>query len=398
MTKTVRAAALAALAMSLPALATAGELEAGWSNGIRFKSEDGSVALKVGGRVQTDVVFQSADDQLEADLGDPFLDGNEFRRIRFYFAGVMNDAMEFKAQLDFAGGRAKVKDVWVGLRNLPGVGQVLIGHMYEPQGLDALTSDKYNTFVEKSLPTFLVAERRAGVRATNEFGKVWASAMVSRNSDDFGHAQSDESYNVIGRLAVAPVNEDGGRRLLHLGVSASRRNKPGEVEYSADAENHLAPDFVSTGALPADAANVIGVEGAFGYEQFGLQAEWIQSRIESAGASDATVAGFSVQASVFLTGEHRPYDTDEAAFGRVKPRENYDGKGAKGAWELAARFSSLDLDDSGASLAGGKLDDITVGLNWYLSPTFRWTANWVHADLDGSGQGNAVLFRFASDF
>ena len=48
-----------------------------------------------------------------------------------------------------------------------------------------------------------------------------------------------------------------------------------------------------------------------------------------------------------------------------------------GAWELAFRVSLLDLDDRG--IAGGRLTDLTFGVNWYMNPYVRMTANYVRA-------------------
>jgi phosphate-selective porin OprO/OprP len=50
---------------------------------------------------------------------------------------------------------------------------------------------------------------------------------------------------------------------------------------------------------------------------------------------------------------------------------------------VALRYSYLDLDNAG--IEGGKLQDITVGLNWYLNPNARFMANYILAHRDGVG-------------
>ncbi|MEJ0023880.1 MAG: porin [Alphaproteobacteria bacterium] len=62
-------------------------------------------------------------------------------------------------------------------------------------------------------------------------------------------------------------------------------------------------------------------------------------------------------------------------FRGIRPAKVFDpSKGQWGAWEVAARYSNLDLNDhegvSGSAvpaggIRGGEQDITTVGLNWY---------------------------------
>jgi phosphate-selective porin OprO/OprP len=114
---------------------------------------------------------------------------------------------------------------------------------------------------------------------------------------------------------------------------------------------------------------------------FSVQTEWTYNRVDGGqGQSSLNFWGGYAFASWFLTGEHRNYDHGKGRFNRVRPAANFNpAKGDWGAWELAARYSYLDLDDQNVS--GGKLWDVTVGLNWYLFPNLRWMLNYVHGDV-----------------
>ena len=46
--------------------------------------------------------------------------------------------------------------------------------------------------------------------------------------------------------------------------------------------------------------------------------------------------------------------------------------------ELAARWSYLDLSGTGHA-KGGMQNDVTVGLDWYWNPKFRWMFNYIHS-------------------
>lgn len=44
-----------------------------------------------------------------------------------------------------------------------------------------------------------------------------------------------------------------------------------------------------------------------------------------------------------------------------------------GAWEIAARFSTINLSDG--NVQGGRLNDVTLGVNWYLNFQARMFLN-----------------------
>ena len=70
--------------------------------------------------------------------------------------------------------------------------------------------------------------------------------------------------------------------------------------------------------------------------------------------------------------------------------------GGCGAWEVAARYSYIDLDR--ARIDGDRLDDVTFGLNWYLNPNMRVMFNYIYADSEDRGDANIFQMRFQVDF
>jgi phosphate-selective porin OprO/OprP len=100
--------------------------------------------------------------------------------------------------------------------------------------------------------------------------------------------------------------------------------------------------------------------------------------------------GWYVEVLYFLTGENRVYDTKLPRFGRVVPNENYffvPGEHGpilgRGAWQVGARYSTIDLNDAGIN--GGELDDVTLGLNWFLNPNLKLQWNYSVAWRDAAG-------------
>ncbi len=69
--------------------------------------------------------------------------------------------------------------------------------------------------------------------------------------------------------------------------------------------------------------------------------------------------------------------------------------------ELGARYNELCLVDSG--LNGGRLQDITIGLNWFLNPNMKIQSNYTHTIRDtvftpGGSSYDGFGMRLAWDF
>ena len=385
-------AALAAREEGVPA-EEAPRWDVQWKDTFRVTSPDGSIALKFGGRIQNDWAWFSADDELEAVFG-AFEEGTEFRRARLYFEGELYDRVELKAQYDFAGGDPELKDVYLGLVNLPAVGGFRVGHYKEPYSLDEQTSSKYLTFMERPLivEAFSPGRNTGFMLHRGEERFTWAVGLF-RDTDDFGDAAGRDEVNVTGRVTGLPWYADDGGRLFHLGLAVSEREPAGdEIRFRSRPESHLAPRVVDTGTFGADGLTLASLEAAVVTGPFHVEGEYAQAAVDATGGADPDFDGFYVAGGWFVTGESRPYDG--GSFGRVKPRRAL-GAGP-GAWEVALRYSTLDLTDGG--IDGGEVDDITLALNWYPYSNVRWMLNYVLSDRQDLGEVDAVQMRFQVDF
>ncbi len=374
------------------------DLEMSWKNGIRFQTEDKAFSFKLGGRIMNDWAFMSEDDEVKAAVGELQDATTEFRRARLYISGTIYDKIIFKAQYDFAGGDADFKDVYLGLKKLPAVGTLKVGHFKEPFGLEELTSSKYITFMERSLPIVFTPSRNTGIGVNNTAlnKRLTWSAGAFLDTNDYGdEAGAENSEAVTARITGLPWyrGKDG---LLHLGLSYSYRDaKDDAVRFRERPEAHLAPRFVDTGDINADSENRFGIEAALVHGPLSIQGEYMGTQVDALSGPDPEFSGYYAYVSYFLTGEHRAYKNSTGAFDRVKPKTNF-GKGGIGAWEVALRYSQLDLNDD--PITGGELKDITLGVNWYLNPNVRAMLNYVGADLDTVGDADILQLRFQIDF
>lgn len=374
-------------------------------DGFEVTSDDGRTSLGLGGRIQQDWAFIQETSDLPDTLRSP--DGTELRRARLHVEGDLYGTVFFKSQWELAGGSVEPLDVYMGVRDVPGLQNVRVGKQYEPFGLNELTSSNHLVFAERAVTAKLAPSRKPGIQTYGRYAGgrgTWAVGLFRDDSaeDDTGKSTGDGEYAETARVTALPVSSENGRTLVHLGVAASHRVPPGHVTgYSFGPEAHLAASLIAVEDLPVNGVLLVGAEAAVVAGPLSVQGEWTLADHDGRGdAPSPAFQSFYGFASVFLTGEHRTYKTSSATFGRVKPRRNLgDGQGAFGALEVAARVSRVDLDDPAEDVAGGALTNVTVGMNWYLNPNAKVVVNLVRAAADDvDGAVYALVTRFHVDF
>ena len=364
-----------------------------WKDGLKFESKDGNFKAQIGGRIQVDYAKIDGDNPMVNDietLEGNTLDGSgvEFRRARLFMSGTIYDSVDFKAQYDFAGSDADFKDVWIGLRDIPYVGVIRGGHQKEPFSLEEQTSSKYITFMERALPNAFSPSRNTGLLMKNavlDKRMTWGVG-VFEDVDDTGDSFNDfDDWNATARITGLPWYEEDGRRLVHLGLSYTHQFRDDDdttVRFRQRPESHITDArIVNTGRFGADDVDIVTPELALVYGPFSLQGEYTYTWTDASEADDPEFDGYYIFGSWFITGEHRRYSTSSGAFSRVKPKTNFHPtEPGWGAWEVAARYSNIDLKDQ--EIDGGEADNITLGLNWYLNPNVRMMFNYVYSDLE----------------
>ena len=281
------------------------------------------------------------------------------------------------------------------------------GYMDSLYTLDEATSSNDILFMERATPGVIASNIAAGdfrsmfgARWYNEW--LWAGAYVTGPTSGAIHSGSSttpngatEQYGGFARVALQLVNEKDFT--FHIGGDAQFLFKPpfnrvtGAQSLTLSDRPELRSDpttIISTGAIASvSGAQVYSVEAAATYGPL-LQASTSGSTW-SGSASPGCVRQFQggyVEASWTLTGEQRSYNAGNAAYNGVVPANPFSFYGGGwGAWEIAARYSVMDLNDDlgvATGIAGGKQTVYTVGLNWYVNRNVRFMLNYLHADID----------------
>ena len=343
---------------------------------FEVKSADGGFSMRVGGRVQADAAVYSEDTRRQND-------GTEMRRARLFAQGKLWDAWKYKLQYDFVStGNSGIADAYLQYTGLPW--KVKVGHFKQPFSLQNMTSSKYITFTERGLPHLFTPGRAIGV-GVGRSGNNWSlNAGLFGEGIDGASGDEDEGFAVGGRATYAPILTK--QQHLHLGGSFSYRDSGSidSISFSDRPESHVTNvREVSTGSINADTNLRMVAEAAFTQGPFSLQGEYYYVDIDrdSSTLSDLDFSGYYVEGSWFLTDDMRNYSGKKGSYGKIKPRSIV-GKGGIGAWQIAARFSSVDLND--ADITGGDAQNFSLGLNWFATNNIRMTANYVNV-LDVTG-------------
>lgn len=319
--------------------------------GLQIKSNNGDFSVKAGGRVHAD--FAHFDDDVTQ-----MASGAILRRARIKLAGRLFRDWRYKAEIDFAKkGDVGAKAVWLSYTGWE-YASFKLGHFKEPFSLEEMTSSNAITFMERALPNEFAPSYHLGFAASG-YGDYWSlsgglfgEGIGTKDDDDV-----DDGWGVVGRATLTPFYKPG--QLLHLGFSSEYRrlDSNDEVKFRTRPESSATSRrLVNTGTIEdSDYTLKLNAEMAAVYGPFSLQGEYFHTRVDRNGLSDLIFDGSYVYASYFITGESRPYSVSDGKFLPVDPLNQY------GAWELAFRYSTIDLDDH--DIHGGKQDNYTLGLN-----------------------------------
>jgi len=370
------------------------------------------------GELQADSVMVDQSAANQAVLGD-LENFSDFRRARLAAQGNLYSNTLYRIEVDFAQqGRPTFLDVYGQIIGLPLIENVRIGHFFEPFSLSRLTSNRYQTFTERPLLDAFAPARNLGVMAFRTYDEkhgTWALGGFAGQTNDVGDQQFDTSGNsVTGRITYLPFwqEADDCYHFMHLGACFSSRwfgSQTVRYGYWPGArpgafDNIFWPLWVDTGAIDADSANLFDLEWAWVRGRWHAQAEWATSLVNQRGGPNLTFGAWYFETGWFLTGESRPYLRETAIFNRVTPRRPFlfrnGGLSGIGAWQVAFRLDDLDVTDN--NVQGGRLVDLTAGLNWHLNPYTKMYVDYIHPFLTrgapGRSEGNLVVLRAQFEF
>jgi len=370
----------------------AGTVKAG-PDGFALTSADRTAEIKFRGLMQFDGRFGVDDDK----DNDTFL----FRRLRPTIEGKIGD-FAWRITPEFANDDADLVDGYIDW-NFPLQPQNLLfraGQFKAPVGLERLQSGSAIVFLERAFPTELLPNRDRGLGLyTYQFEKRLALEVAVTNGTADGRDATNTDFDgepeANARIFFEPLPGIGfgiagthGEKLSENDTrTASTSNAQAFLpRYRSPAQNTIFQ--YNTGAT-ADGDHTRFSPQAYAYiGPFGVMAEYAESEQEVGYATEDEDFGSRnfTNTAAQITGVWAITGEDES-FKGIKPA------GANGAWELALRVATLEIDDNAFDLGFAdptryvqKAEEAAIGVNWTVTQNLKVLTNYTYTQFDGGAK------------
>jgi phosphate-selective porin OprO/OprP len=382
-----------------------------------FSTADGRFSLAIRSLIQYDAAYYSQSDR--ALTGTDLSSGSNFRRARIGVAGKAFGDWSYSFLYELGGSGAEstgLADAYIQYDGFKGL-RIRTGAYTTPQGLDDQTGAGDTIFLERAAPADLARGVAGAAGRKNLIGFIASgenhyASLNWTSTRSHEAAVFDRQQAVVGRVAYRVYNDAdtnillsaGGSYVFKLGDTTAGPNGTSNINLQQRPENVVdGTRLVGTGNINASKVGIWGIETGANWKNLYAQAGYFGFDIKRRASAlpNPNFDGWYVQGTWLLTGESRRYDKDSASWRNPRPDKPFGFKnGGFGAWELAARYSELDLNYNagvaGTALAaggirGGKQEAVTVGLNWYPNNVIRFLFNYQHVNIDRLNAGGGQI-------
>ena len=313
--------------------------------------------------------------------------GFNVRRFRLGLAGHVRfwPGINYKIEFDLMDGENTLSDAYLSWHSQKW-GTFRVGNQKVAQSLSGQTSSLSIPFMEQPLPIdAFTLQRRLGLGWDMHWKKMGANVTV------FGEDLNENvgSHGWAARGYLNPTRS--GMHVIHFGGSYTQLSSDNDAQFQSRPESHVTDTaLVDTGVWPdVGTGTFLGLELAGARGPVTLRSEFYRSEWTRSDSDNPRFKGWYAEASWFLTGEMAHYR--EGKF--IRPNISSD----HGAWELAARFSSIDLND--LDVKGGTEKNLSFGVNWYSKTHWRFMGNLIKVKSDGPfGEQNPWIVQFRAQY
>lgn len=362
-----------------------------YKDGFKITSPGKRFSFQINGRLQFDSRLRLNSN------ADKFGEQGEFRKRRIYLGatGVLYKYWKFVLNGEYEGSSVVSKTTNYIENSYIKSAKIRVGQFGVPFGLEDTISNKYVKFTERSMAAnFISPFYDVGWMIHGQPIPQLAYYVAVTNGSETARDDSDNGKYVWAKLLLKPFAEtDGALKKLFIGVAGMRGRSKG-LSPGSDGGSSVGTtagttviSYTSTAAIdgPVTRGNlsagiILGSLLVMG--EVSQMRRDIEVTLSSVLTDSTNIdwLGGHVTVAYLLTGE-------EQSLGRIHPLNNcepgQEGSGV-GAWEVAARWDFLENDrgDRDTRLFSTRLDrvdQVTVGVNWYPNPMVKISLNYIHA-------------------
>jgi len=354
---------------------------------IKIEDKNGDWSFQPIGRIMWDAIDTDEDNSGVNDFH-----GTQLRRARLGFQGTVYD-WGYKFEGDFAKGGTSIKDAYIkyGTKFGDTNFDLKLGQSHIPFGLTTKISSKYMTFMDR--PWFA----DSSISSARESGAVmflaakdyrWTLSTGLTNGSISGGETDKNGSTFAVRGSFVPFMADKNH-LLQIGAGYLTRGGGDTFKFEQRLVSHKdATKWLSTKPTENDGANAFTIDAMGVYGAFHAMAEYNSYTLKQDTVSDIDIDAYAVEVGYFLTGESLKWKKGYTS--GIAPNSS------AGAWQIAARFESLEIDESASQ---DEADKWTIGLNYYPTQNIRLMLNYdkvTDLEIDGSSvsfEPSALKFR-----
>jgi phosphate-selective porin OprO/OprP len=386
----------------------------------------------IGGRLAFDETWFSGNSYSR---GFDFPTGANIRYGRLKFIGGVGDCWGYNMTLNFTGSLVNFEDLWLNYSGLAEnidlrVGQFTPFETVDGWGVYGTLSD--TIFLEPSLATSafstgavvpntnsgtfgpllnnnfplvsLVPNKGLGIWLHGTFCDMFTAGLavyqpqqsyttlftnVDPSVFNYQNPSRSDRLGEALRITFSPVHCDG--EVYHLGFLGRYQSINKEIRGAAlvqpnfffttpEAIGRNTTALLNTGPIRARSYTHVAGDALAIWGPFTVEAEYrlvnvqrVPTITDVINVGNVHFHGWHAQAAYVLTGESRTYNFKNGTLHNPVPC------GDCGAWEIAARYSEINLVNK--NIYGGSEHNVTVGLNWFPNSHVRVALNYIHADI-----------------
>lgn len=329
-----------------------------------------------------------------------FVDGVAVPDLR---VGAKASYGKYKAKLDigYSYGKVSLKDVFVE-RQLSSSSLVRAGYFVHQFGLQSSTSSSMKiTMEEPASNEAFFNSRLIGAMYIHDKDDFFAAGSVhveseamKQSSDQLG----EQGYGAMTRLVYRPLRDKG--TIFHIGISGAYESP----RYNTNEDlNHKS--YVLGANFPTRIAKVKALQATItdakhlykftpevlaAYGPIGLESQYYYLSVDrNNGSQNYKASGAYAILRGLIKGGNYKYSNSDS--GIATP--------GAGSLEAVVAYNYTDMSDHKAEILGGRLNDVAVGLNYYINKYMIWRFRYSYTHVtDRANVENQTLNSFQTRF